>query len=156
MHRYDTYCGLYCGACNSLVATREGELADMAAAVSKSPEQLACNGCKSGDTCEWCEGCDFADCCKFHGYESCAECPEMPCVRLRSFRDDSHPHHDVVERNLLRIREIGLEKWLEEQARRWSCEHCGASVAWYQDTCKGCGRPVYDARKETEQLKGGQ
>jgi hypothetical protein len=42
---------------------------------------------------------------------------------------------------LERLRAIGADKWLAEQAQRWQCD-CGEHYSWYEETCSKCGKPV--------------
>ncbi len=48
------YCGLYCGACSSLMKGR-------------------CPGCHGNEKATWCT---IRSCCVEHGYASCADCKE--------------------------------------------------------------------------------
>jgi len=38
--RYDTYCGLYCGACEILLANEKGSVEALAQAWNRDPESL--------------------------------------------------------------------------------------------------------------------
>jgi hypothetical protein len=144
----DGYCGLYCGACNYYIATREGELGELSAHSGQPVESLGCHGCKSDQVREFCETCDFRDCARFHQVESCAECPDGPCERLLAFTRRPLSHLRAIPDNHRMIRELGREAWLEAQHKRWSCAECGTPHAWYQDTCSNCHRPVHDARED--------
>jgi hypothetical protein len=42
---------------------------------------------------------------------------------------------------LKRLRELGADRWLAEQAQRWQCE-CGEHYSWYEEICNQCSRPV--------------
>jgi hypothetical protein len=88
-------CGLYCGLCSKYQ--------------SKAPSR--CIGCKLGEQHSWCS---IWNCCvKKHGSETCAECGQIfrcPVFLRRKVREWI-PAAD----NLRRIKEGGLEDWLEEQ-----------------------------------------
>ncbi len=70
------------------------------------------------ESCPLCKGgcgnpeCSFRICAKSKGLEICAECDEYPCQPLREFYSG---HYAKLAGNNERIREIGLEAWLEEQ-----------------------------------------
>jgi hypothetical protein len=42
---------------------------------------------------------------------------------------------------LERLRQVGSDQWLAEQARRWECE-CGEPYSWYEETCNRCGKSL--------------
>jgi hypothetical protein len=150
--RYDTYCGLYCGACPVLVANETGQLAETARKWDMKPEELVCGGCKSGVECVYCRSCRLKACAQDKQIESCVECAEYPCLQLIDFRNDSHPHHSAVLGNLSRIRKIGVRNWLTEQKTRWSCSMCGTRFTWYDETCAQCGSRLYNCRSEDDEL----
>lgn len=135
MKRYFTYCGLYCGACSSMLlydkAMGNIELKDFEVDYEETP----CAGCMSGVNSD----CEFVICNQQHGTESCAFCPEFPCEMIVKFSKDEWPHHIDVIDNLKRIKEIGIEAWLNEQQGEWSCPDCGKRTHWYQDKCLHCG-----------------
>ena len=96
-------CGLYCGSCTDYL------------------EEKCCLGC--GCNCEQCaahwhhQSCEISLCVDERGLETCADCPELACTKLIQFAYDPvwRSHLPVIE-NLRRIRTIGSERWLEEQA----------------------------------------
>lgn len=149
---YDSYCGLYCGACPVIVANELGEVEKRAVEWQMKPEELRCFGCRSETIAVFCTDCGMRLCARNRGMGSCCECNEYPCEILKNFRADEHPHHSTVLKNLETIREKGLDAWLEEQRDRWSCPVCGARFAWYDAKCGGCGAALYDCRAEERNL----
>jgi predicted RNA-binding Zn-ribbon protein involved in translation (DUF1610 family) len=154
-YRYDTYCGLYCGACPVLVANQKGTVDELAREFEANPAELVCAGCKSDTLAPFCADCRFIPCAREKGVEFCVGCDEYPCERLTEFRDDKWAHHSVITKNLDRLKEVGLEAWLAEQDKRWSCPTCGARFAWYDEECRDCGAGTYDARAEEKDLESG-
>jgi hypothetical protein len=154
-YRYDSYCGLYCGACPVLVANKKGAVDELAEKFGMDAADLVCAGCKSGTVAGFCLECLFIPCARAKGVESCSDCKEYPCERLTGFRDDVSPHHSVVIKNLDRLKEIGLAAWLEEQDARWTCGACGARFDWYDEKCPDCGAETYDAQAEEKDIKSG-
>jgi hypothetical protein len=151
--RYETYCGLYCGACPAFRATQEGKIVEQAAQWQASPKDVTCQGCKSIVVSVYCRTCDLKSCAQERGVDSCAECDAYPCERLTAFRDDDAPHHSVVVRNLDRLAQTGLKRWLEEQAARWRCPVCGYRTTWYDETCAGCGAAVTSSKDEDREMR---
>lgn len=60
--------------------------------------------------------CQIRQCCFQRGFELCSECPEFPCELLRS--NPGVIKFNCIE-NLLRIKQIGLEQWLNEYWDRY-------------------------------------
>lgn len=117
-------CGLFCGTCPSYPTRCGGCLSSMVAP-----------GC---DTC----GSGFRDCANAHKVTRCYECGEFPCARLEDF---SHRHivngichHEHIIADLCRMREIGVEDWVAEQAQAHTCATCGKLIPWFEHSCPGC------------------
>lgn len=135
---YAAYCGLYCGACCSMI-THEKQRGDNSALQCVTDDkELPCEGCRA----QYQQNCEFVRCNKAHGTESCAFCPEFPCEMLVKFQNDEWEHHQKVLDNLRRIREIGVEAWLAEQKEYWKCPACGFRTQWYQKKCTNCGAAI--------------
>jgi len=153
--RFDTFCGLYCGACDVLVANQNAAVEALARAWNREPEQLRCHGCKSAVNAVYCVDCDIKSCAEGKGIEYCFECATYPCSRLVAFRNDDHPHHSIVLQNLGLIQSRGVEWWLERQRERWSCPACGAGFRWYDETCATCGSELYSCEDEEKDIVDG-
>ena len=94
-------CGLYCAVCLDNIVNQ------------------VCHGC--GCTCGKCAGdahftsCQIAQCASSKGFETCAECADLPCIRLIHFAYSPFAiHHLPVIENLRRVQKVGKEKVLEE------------------------------------------
>jgi len=95
-------CGLYCGLCPRFQST----------APSK------CQGCKI--LCQTLS-CKIYNCCvKKKGLATCAECDDFPCEKNNpaAHQYEYFVTHKPCISNLCRIKEVGLEPWLEEQKER--------------------------------------
>ncbi|MBN2378206.1 DUF3795 domain-containing protein [candidate division WOR-3 bacterium] len=152
---YDTYCGLYCGACPILMANEREDTSWLEATASQwkiKPEDLRCRGCKTEVTAAFCADCKMRVCARQKGFEFCSECSDCPCEIVSSFRNDDAPHHSVIIKNLERIKEIGKEKWLAEQKERWACKECGVRFGWFTEKCSKCGAEAYNAKAEENDL----
>jgi len=122
-------CGLYCGLCPRF----------------QSKARSRCLGCQLGEQHSYCS---VYRCCVIkRGLFTCADCDEYPCERLLRVLGveeglDSFISHKPALPNLGRIREVGLEAYLEEQReRRLLVEHLldhyneGRSMSFY---CRAC------------------
>ena len=165
--RYDSYCGLYCGACDILQAYRHGLETQRTPEWSDLPERfrkhlpaqnadIRCHGCKSDTVFRGCARCPMRSCARKRGnVELCVDCADYPCLRTRLLGlvvrlmslERKLPHQRVRRANQERIRCVGLAEWLVEQDRRWRCPQCGTLFSWYRATCPQCGR-------ELDSLKG--
>ncbi len=135
MRKNLSQCGLYCGACSSMLlhdkSMGDVDLTDFEVEYEESP----CAGCASGAN----STCEFIICNQEHGTECCAFCNEFPCEMIVKFSADEWAHHVDVLDNLKRIKEIGIDAWLGEQKKQWSCATCGSRTHWYQSKCRHCG-----------------
>jgi hypothetical protein len=98
-------CGLFCGLCPRYQ--------------SKSPSR--CLSCHLGEQHSYCSV--YRCCVMKRGLFTCADCAEYPCERLLRVLGveeglDSFTSHKPALPNLNRIREAGLETYLEEQRER--------------------------------------
>ncbi len=155
-NRYDTYCGLNCGACPVGLASEQGDherISRMAEEWGRIPEELNCNGCKTDLTAVFCTDCRMRLCAREKELEFCFECDDFPCSIINEFSNDDAPHHSVVLKNLELIREMGVKAWLKAEAKRWSCPGCGRLFHWYTETCDECGNRLYNAVSEAKDLE---
>lgn len=130
----DGYCGVYCGACPILLATRAGKL----------DEAQQCYGCKSEKPTGFCSTCGIKACAHHKGYEFCNQCSGLKTceLMLKFISDRQYPYGQCVLKNMETIGDISLPKWLEMQDERWRCKNCDASHSWYHEACPECGRAV--------------
>ncbi|MGB3458876.1 MAG: DUF3795 domain-containing protein [Halobacteriota archaeon] len=118
-------CGIYCGLCTKYQ--------------SKAPSR--CIGCRLGKQHDWCS---IYRCCRKKKVITCIECTEYPCERYIRFRKWGGELYGskAAEENLEKIKELGLEKWLEEQRQRQALfegllqnYNEGRSMSFYCKTC---------------------
>lgn len=152
--RYDSVCGIYCGACYVLIARKRNNLEAIAEVRNCKPQQLECFGCKSRHVSEFCKPCELRLCAESKGHEFCIECDEFPCKMTETFWEHkkAKPHAALIFKDLETIKEKGVSVWLSEQARRWSCGECGTAFSWYDEVCKKCGAKLYNAKDEATEL----
>lgn len=143
-------CGLYCGACYHYRASfyESERLQREAARRGRDPVGFTCQGCRSDKLYihVGCVQCEIRACVDGREIAHCGICVEFPCERIKAFQSDGRVHHQDVLTQLERLREIGPDRWLAGQARRWECE-CGEPYSWYEETCSQCGKqlPSYGA-----------
>ena len=122
-------CGVYCEACPSF--------------------KTSCNGCGSENKnqkrkSKW--SCKIRVCCfKKNNFSFCYECERFPCKEYSKKLSESHKedkkyqYRHELPKNLMRIKKIGIEKWLKEQKVRWQCPNCSGKIKFYYYKCSDCG-----------------
>lgn len=115
-------CGLFCGICSDYILKE-------------------CHGC--GCSCGECAGqwhldhCLINQCAENRSLESCADCSDLPCTKLIQFTHDPiWTTHSVCIDNLRRRKQIGKEKWVEEQLEYFSDEAHRKKELKHHDECK--------------------
>ncbi|PKN97319.1 MAG: hypothetical protein CVU42_16405 [Chloroflexi bacterium HGW-Chloroflexi-4] len=131
---FDSYCGVFCGACPIMLATNAGKL----------EQDKQCFGCKSEKPTGYCKTCGIKACANKQGIDFCIQCTQMTnCDLFQKFTSDPvYQYGQCVIKNMEKIQIIGLQNWLEMQAKRWRCKNCGETQSWYQESCPRCGQFV--------------
>lgn len=154
---YDTYCGLYCGACDILRSYEKGHeskfaylwtkptlktfLNSQGAAYEEDDLKLKCQGCKSDDVFIVCRICNIRECAISKNVEHCIDCEDYPCEIYEEWKKIKSvlPHINAVSDNLENINKVGVDKWLLDQEKQWKCPKCDTNFSWYSTTCDSCG-----------------
>jgi predicted RNA-binding Zn-ribbon protein involved in translation (DUF1610 family) len=132
-------CGLYCGVCGAYQATRKNDrafLEKFAKAFSVSADDVYCKGCLSDTVSIFCKMCGIKSCTAEKKLEGCYQCTDFPCQKI-----DSFPIPEG-KKNLLRAvpswRELGTEKWVEEEEKLFTCRSCGNQLFRGAKKCRNC------------------
>ena len=78
---------------------------------------------------------------KTNGYRFCDECPDFPCEYVMEKENrytSKYPLKESVLWNLQMIREQGMDAFLDQERRRWTCEECGSPICVHTGICSGC------------------
>jgi hypothetical protein len=145
-------CGTYCGACPSYLnkyrkdekRSSSGPVKDNIDGFVDYMDRLLCDGCLSGGKLTGhCQNCDIRLCAANKENDSrCSNCEELPCHRVTNLINHGNfPHRQEYLPNLKKIREMGVQKWIQYEEERWRCPRCGLSMSWYDAKCTGCGEP---------------
>jgi hypothetical protein len=136
-------CGLYCGVCGILLATREGNekfKEKLAGVYNLPPEQITCEGCLSEKPFAYCQVCNIKACTRERGYEGCHQCADFPCAAIDSF--PMPVGKKVILRTIPAWRELGTEAWVEAEEKRYHCPNCGYELFRGAKRCRKCQTPV--------------
>ncbi len=142
---YDTYCGLYCGACSIIKAYQTGIKDPLACLLSDElGMELKCHGCKTDSVFGNCAVCQIRNCAREKGVERCLNCSDFPCPNFGTmeFILEALPHWNTVAANQESIKKQGTVRWLEEQANQWECPDCRTDYSWYAAQCSNCGKDL--------------
>ena len=97
-------CGIDCGLCPTYY--------------TKGPSK--CPGCGGPNFSNKHPSCSILTCCiKKNGFETCADCNDYPCEKLKSWdKADSFVSHKVSLQNLYEIKQNGINAFIEQQILR--------------------------------------
>jgi len=133
-------CGMYCGACRHYLAKSKGLL-------KERNLKHGCEGCRiRNKNCAWIK----KDCALLRKKEIdfCFECKDFSCINLKKLNQRySHDYSESLVNNLLRIKEIGVKQWFNEQEDKWRCPKCGGNVCVHDKECYDCGYKTNQSQK---------
>ncbi|MGB7595415.1 MAG: DUF3795 domain-containing protein [Erysipelotrichaceae bacterium] len=69
----------------------------------------------------------------------CFECGDFPCRRLKALdlRYRTNYHMSMIE-NLVSIRDLGINVFLEKEESKWRCPRCGEAICCHNGLCLSC------------------
>jgi hypothetical protein len=128
-------CGIYCGMCRQYLALKKDLLEEKGL-------KWGCQGCRIRH-----KNCTFIrrDCAPLRKNEIafCYECEKFPCQNLKKIDKIYRERYSVyLIENLKRIKEIGVEKWLQEQKELYRCPECGGEICIHDVECYDCGNKI--------------
>jgi hypothetical protein len=146
-------CGLYCGVCAIYIAHRDnneklkeklvklyrGETPGMGTLPNSedlTTADIRCNGCLSDERFMHCQQCEIRDCAMEKGISGCHSCDEFPCAHVDNF--SMSVGKKVILRSVPYRREVGTEKWIEDEEARHVCPECGNKVFRGVMKCNKC------------------
>ena len=136
-------CGLYCGVCGVYIAYRDNntKFKERLTTVYGVPvEQIACEGCLSSSPFVLGHKCPIKSCVKNKGLEGCHQCTAFPCSLIENF--SFAVGKKVMLRAIPTWRELGTEKWVEEEEKRYICPNCSYPQFRGAKKCRQCGNPI--------------
>lgn len=136
-------CGLYCGVCPILIAHRDNNIKfkeRLAPVYNVTPDQLKCEGCFSDNLWGHCQVCAIRTCVLKKEIEGCHQCNDFPCEHIEAFRIPVGKK--VILRAIPAWRELGTERFIEEEEKRYQCPKCSSKLFRGVQKCRNCGSPV--------------
>jgi hypothetical protein len=146
-------CGLYCGVCAIYMAHRDnnrkfkerllnlyqGGVSGKGALPNSEDltiDDIQCGGCLSEERFMHCQQCPIRDCTKEKGYTGCHQCDEFPCRHIEEF--PMTVGKKVILRAIPHWREVGTERWIQDEEARYTCPDCGNKVFRGARKCNKC------------------
>ncbi len=106
-------------------------------------EKNKCNGCRGEIELipNSCKRCIIRNCSVNQNNKSkfCYECESYPCQRLKQLdkRYKTKYHMSMIE-NLEYIKNLGINKFIENEKERWKCSECGNIICIHHNECPKC------------------
>lgn len=136
-------CGLYCGVCGIYIAHQENNAKfkeRLAAFYNCTSDEMVCNGCMSDLRVKFCQDCPVRSCTAEKGYEGCHQCGDFPCQFIHDF--PVPVGKKVIMRSIPVWRDLGTERWVEEEEKRYHCPNCGYPLFRGAKRCRNCRESV--------------
>lgn len=104
-----------------------------------------CMGCNSNDINmpKYCKTCVIKNCDKKKGKspKQCYECETYPCRRLKQLDQRYRTKYNMsMIENLNNIKNIGIDKFVENEQIRWKCKKCGGLICVHRNKCLKCDK----------------
>ena len=136
-------CGIYREICPIYIAdkgshTRLKEI--LAGAFNVTADEIACDGCLSDTPFVHCQTCAIKSCVVGKDIEGCYKCEDFPCQIIEDEPDPTTKR--VILRAVPALRELGIEKFMEEEVKHYQCPHCGYQLFMGVQKCRNCKNPV--------------
>ena len=106
-------------------------------------EKNKCFGCLNiGNKPYHCTVCSIKSCKKKKGNEEllCYDCSKFPCKRIKNLdKRYTLKYGESPIQNLNKIKEIGLQAFIEIEKEKWKCNSCGQLLCVHREVCLNCG-----------------
>lgn len=78
----------------------------------------------------------------------CYECEKFPCKRLKDLdkRYTTKYHMSMLE-NLKNIKINGINTFLKDELKKWTCKNCNNLICIHRDFCLNC-KSIYRSKNE--------
>lgn len=102
-----------------------------------------CLGCNSDSETKsvHCAKCSIKNCDVILSNKSkfCYECDKFPCRRLKQLDSRYRLKYKMsMLENLEYIKDSGMDKFLNNEAKRWMCAECGDIICVHEGCCLNC------------------
>lgn len=101
-----------------------------------------CAGCRaeSSKRNNYCGRCKIRNCSVEKGLSYCFECEQFPCKLIKSIDKRYRVGYGIsLIENSLAAKEKGIEAFLSENLKRYTCTSCGGIISMHDGDCSECG-----------------
>lgn len=106
-----------------------------------------CAGCLASDQGkpEHCRKCQIKDCRNARGIDYCYQCPDYPCKPIKALEKSyiTRYHASLME-NSRSVGTLGMEVFLEQQKKRYTCPACGGIISIHDAQCSECQMKIQE------------
>ena len=106
-------------------------------------EKNKCVGCLTiGNKPYHCTVCSIKSCAEKKGNEEllCYDCIKFPCRRIKNLdKRYTLKYGESPIQNLDKIKEIGLQQFINVEKEKWKCTKCGQLLCVHREVCLNCG-----------------
>lgn len=119
-------CGMNCGLCLGYLRDKN-----------------RCEGCSSKEAAmpAYCAKCIIRNCevIKSSDIKFCYVCEKYPCRRLKEIDKRYRTRHNMsMLENLVHIKDLGMDDFLESEKVKWTCDTCGGVICVHRGYCLSC------------------
>ncbi|WP_400208539.1 DUF3795 domain-containing protein [Candidatus Methanomassiliicoccus intestinalis] len=103
--------------------------------------QKPCAGCLNNDAGkpEHCRKCKIKDCIKNKGLSYCFECLDYPCKLIKNLEKSYNKRYQAsLIENSSFVQELGIEQFMENQKKKYTCLKCGGIISLHDRECSEC------------------
>lgn len=125
-------CGINCGTC----------IAFFGYTMSGKKRKHACIGCRTRPSlCAFIKkGCKTLA--NKEQVDYCFECSYFPCEKLAKIEETYNRKYGLsLIGNLNYIKEHGMDAFLENEKKKWTCPTCGGVISVHTKRCYNCNPP---------------
>ena len=119
-------CGLNCGICRAYLRERN-----------------KCPGCRGGTENKTDNhlNCKITNCSMIkEGLEFCYQCDLYPCDKFKHLEKRYRTKYGIfLKENFENIKILGLEKFVADEKKKWTCSECSGTICMHKGYCYNCG-----------------
>ena len=97
-----------------------------------------CSGCLNSDAekSEHCRKCKIKDCIQSKNLSYCFECLEFPSKQIKYVEKSYNKRYQAsLIENSKFVQKHGLEKFMEQQKKKYACSKCGGIISIHDGEC---------------------
>lgn len=126
-HKMVAVCGMNCKVCYKHLAIGN--------------HTKSCHGCKFQDETlpHSCRNCKLVSCANEKKIAYCYQCDLFPCKRIKNLEKSYLKRYDVsLVKNSRMIKENGIETFLQQDRKKWTCQKCNGIISLHDKVCSHC------------------